>query len=421
MKRTVLSLCLSFLAMLAIQAATLEVLKVDFENVPADSLPAGWTQEYVQLPVTQIANSKLYSWGAEEGDSLTFPAGCVSGTHRMKAANTTNQEMRFITRLVTPPMNLTGVFRPQLVFSHAEPARAAFCDTLRVYYFDNKTSVWKPLPGAEFTREANWKESTLSLISPNASYRLAFEITESMGRGVVLDDIVVRATPTCQSVENITFNQVHAYDAGIYWDNFGAYNSFQVMVADAPLDLQNIDQSHVIVSLTEDIYDPSVVVTGLRPETTYYVYIRSDCDEVESGFTDWVSATFTTRKVAYLPYSEDFDASIPLTGNVGYGVPDGWSVGTSLEDAVPMVIRSNNAAANALYSVDSTAYLGFVGELSTTPAVIPASQYVYAVTPEIKDPAQSGATSLQGLQVRFWLTHIAGYKELRERTDSRYG
>ena len=138
MKRTVLSLCLSFLAMLAIQAATLEVLKVDFENVPADSLPAGWTQEYVQLPVTQIANSKLYSWGAEEGDSLTFPAGCVSGTHRMKAANTTNQEMRFITRLVTPPMNLTGVFRPQLVFSHAEPARAAFCDTLRVYYFDNK-------------------------------------------------------------------------------------------------------------------------------------------------------------------------------------------------------------------------------------------------------------------------------------------
>lgn len=404
MKRTVLSLCLSFLAMLAIQAATLEVLKVDFENVPADSLPAGWTQEYVQLPVTQIANSKLYSWGAEEGDSLTFPAGCVSGTHRMKAANTTNQEMRFITRLVTPPMNLTGVFRPQLVFSHAEPARAAFCDTLRVYYFDNKTSVWKPLPGAEFTREANWKESTLSLISPNASYRLAFEITESMGRGVVLDDIVVRATPTCQSVENITFNQVHAYDAGIYWDNFGAYNSFQVMVADAPLDLQNIDQSHVIVSMTEDVYDPSVVVTGLRPETTYYVYIRSDCDEVESGFTDWVSATFTTRKVAYLPYSENFNASIPLTGNVGYGVPDGWSVGTSLEDAVPMVIRSNNAAANALYSVDSTAYLGFVGELSTTPAVIPASQYVYAVTPEIKDPAQSGATSLQGLQVRFWLT-----------------
>jgi len=404
MKRTLLTVCLTFIAALAMQAATLEVLKEDFENVPADSLPAGWTQEFVQLPVTQSANSRLYSWGVEEGDSLIYPAGCVSGTHRMKAANTTNQEMRFVTRLITPPINLTGVFRPQVVFSHAEPARASFSDTLRVYYFDSKTSVWKPLPDAEYTREANWRETILSLISPNASYRLAFEITESMGRGVVLDDIIVRATPTCQTVENITFAEIHAFDATILWDNFGAYNRFEVMVADEELDLQNIDENHVVANLTEDIYDPSVTVTGLEPETTYYVYIRSDCEENASGFTDWVGATFTTRKVAYLPYSEDFNESIKLTGNVGYGIPEGWTVGNNMSTTLPFVIRSNNASANALYSVDSTAYLGFVGELSTTPVAIPASQYVYAVTPEINDPSQSGVTSLQGLQVQFWLT-----------------
>lgn len=403
MKRTLL-LCLSFIAALAMQAATLEVLKEDFENVTADSLPSGWTQEFVQLPVTQSSNSKLYSWGVEVGDSLIYPTGCVSGTHRIKAANTTNQEMRFVTRLITPPINLNGVFRPQLIFSHAEPARAAFSDTLRVYYFDTKTSVWKPLPDAEYTREATWHTTTLSLISPNASYRLAFEISESMGRGVLLDDIIVRATPTCQTVENITFTQVHAYDATIMWDNFGAYNSFEVMVADAELDLQNIDPTHVVANLTEDIYDPSVVVTGLSPETDYYVYIRSDCDENESGFTDWVSATFKTRKVAYLPYSEDFNNSIALVGNVGYGIPDGWMIGNNLNTTSPFVIRSNNANANALYSVDSTAYLGFVGDLSATPTAIPASQYVFAATPEIKDPKQSGETMLRGLQVQFWLT-----------------
>lgn len=406
MKRTVLSLCLSFLAMLSIQAATLEVLKVDFENVPADSLPAGWTQEFVQLPVTQSANSKLYSWGVEEGDSLTFPAGCVSGTHRMKAANTTNQEMRFVTRLITPPINLTGVFRPQLIFSHAEPARAAFSDTLRVYYFDSRNSVWKPLPEAEYTREANWRETTLSLPSTSAlsSYRIAFEITESMGRGVVLDDIIVRATPTCQTVENITFTQIHANDVTILWDDFGAFNFFEVMVANEELDLQNIDSTRIVANLTEDIYDPSVTVRNLKPETTYYVYVRSDCDETESGYTEWVGASFRTRKLALLPYSEAFNSSITIPDNVAYGVPDGWSVGNNLEGVLPMIVRGNSVAANALYSVDSTAYLGFVGEMSTTPTPIPASAYVYAATPEVRDPQQLGETSLRGLEVQFWVT-----------------
>lgn len=394
MKKSLLSLCLCLVAALAMNAATNEVLRVDFEN----GLPDGWTQEFVQLPVTQSANQNLYSWAVENGDSLVFPAGCVSGTHRVKAANTTNQEMRFITRLITAPINLMGVFQPQLVFSHAEPARAAYCDTLRVYYRTSPIEVWRPLPNAEFKREAQWQQTTLNIVSYSATTQLAFEISENKGRGVVLDDIIVRATPTCQDVDNIVCSRIHAYDATLSWDAFGAYNEFQVLVADTVLDTQNIDRSHVVVSLLEDVYDPSTVVTGLQPETTYYVYVRSDCDEVESGYTNWVSTSFRTLKVAYLPYSENFNRAIAIPGEAAYGVPDGWTFGNNLDIQAPFVLRNNKAAANALYSIDTTAYVGFVGEQSATPAAIPASKYVYAATPEIVAP------SLQGLQVRFWVT-----------------
>lgn len=396
MKKFLLSMLLAALALTGVYASTNEVLRVDFEN----GLPSGWTQEHVQLPVTQSGSPALYSWSVEVGDSLTYPAGCVSGTHRMKAANTTNQEMRFITRLVTPQINLTGVFRPQLVFWHAEPARAAFSDTLRVYYRTSATDYWHLLPNAEYTRNGKWQEQTINLISTNSTYQVAFEISESMGRGVVLDDVVFRSMPTCEDVSNIICSSIHAYDVTLSWDAFGAYNEFQVMVADEALDLQNINPSHIVANLTEGVYDPSTVVTGLQPETTYYVYVRSDCDENDSGFTNWVSTSFRTLKVAYLPYEENFNSAIPFEGNIAYGMPDGWMSGNSFEDevATPFVIRNNTLTNRSIYSVDSTAYLNFLGEVAIAATPVPASEYVYAVTPQIV------AESLQGLQVSFWLT-----------------
>lgn len=395
MKKFLLSMLLAALALTGVYASTNEVLRVDFEN----GLPSGWTQEYAQLPVTQSGSQALYSWSVEVGDSLTYPAGCVSGTHRAKAANTTNQEMRFVTRLVTPVIDLAGIFRPQLVFWHAEPARASFCDTLRVYYRRSATDYWHLLPNAEYTRNGRWTEQTINLISPNSTYQVAFEISESMGRGVVLDDIVFRSTPICEDVSNIVCSNIHAYDVTLSWDAYGVFSEFQVMVADQELDLQNIDQSHVIVNLTEGVYDPSTIVTGLQPETTYYVYVRSDCEENESGFTNWVSTSFRTLKVAYLPYAEDFNSSIAITGNIAYGMPDGWTMGNSLDEVTsPFIIRNNTITNRALYSVDSTAYLSFVGAMEIDVTPVPESEYVYAVTPQIV------AESLQGLQVRFWLT-----------------
>jgi hypothetical protein len=49
-------------------------------------------------------------------------------------------------------------------------------------------------------------------------------------------------------------------------------------------------------------------LTNLTPSTTYYVYIQTNCDELQQGYSAWFSTSFTTPCVAAaLPISVNFD------------------------------------------------------------------------------------------------------------------
>lgn len=398
MKRNLLVISL-VLTTLASFAGTNVVLQEGFES---GTMPAGWTQEYVSLPITLGVDTAEFSWHVEKSDSgLLFPSGAASGTARVAARNNSANEMRFVTRLVSPVINLQGVFQPQLLFSHAEVSKAGVSDTLKVYYRTSATDYWHLFSDATFSRTTAWKQAVLPVVAQNATYQIAFEITENFGRGVVLDDIIVRATPTCQSVSNIVASQIHAFDAFLSWDANGAYNEFQVMLSPERLsDPEHADMSRV--QMFNNIYNPEVHVSNLTPQTTYYAYVRTDCDENESGFTEWVESSFRTLTVAYLPYSENFDNTLSFSDNTFYGLPEGWSTGSDTNTRTPFVFRTGSAAANKSYSVDSTHYLAFAADLASTPEPLAGDQYAYAVTPEV------GVSSLQGMEVSFWAT-AAGF------------
>ena len=393
MKRSLLFLSL-FFAFVSLEAATNVVLQETFES---GSIPAGWTQEYVSLPVTLGFDTAAFSWSVEQADSgLMYPSGAHSGTARAFARNNSGNEMRFVTRLVTPVMNLQGVFNPQLIFSHAEMAKSGLSDTLKVYYKSGSNDYWHEIPTAVYARESVWKTDTILLSNKGAAYQIAFEVTENMGRGVVLDDIIVQATPTCQNV-NIASTLVHAYDAYVWWDANGAYNLFQVMLSESEItDFDNIGSDVSII----EVYNQGHQFTNLTPETNYYVYVRSDCDDTESGFTDWIGGTFKTLKVAYLPFAEDFNSAISFTGASAFGMPEGWSYGSSKENGQhgPFVVKNEAATHNLHYSEDSTAFLVFSDSLLAEPLALAAGGYVYAATPEIV------AESLQGLEISFSAT-----------------
>ncbi len=381
---------------LSVSATTSEVLHEGFES---GALPAGWSQEYVSRPITVGVDTAAYSWKVETSDSLRFPFGAMAGSSRAYARNATTDELRFKTRLITPVLNLTqGLFQPQLVFSHAEPAKAGSSDTLRVYYRTSASDIWHPYQTAVYARNAAWKTEIIGVIAPSSTYQFAFEITENMGYGVVLDEVIVRSTPTCMNVTNLKATNVHAYDAFLSWSEEGSFNEFEVMLTSAPVtDFSTIDPT-IIVRDIKNIYNTETTITGLSPETTYYAYVRSDCAENQSGYTDWVGTQFTTLVVINLPYSQNFNNPTVFEGNVYFGTPYGWTIGTSMDIPIPFVYKGGTAAERAPFSIDSTAYLSFNGALSATSSAIEVGEYAYAVTPEIIDP------SIQGTEISFWAT-----------------
>ena len=95
------------------------------EGFDTGVIPAGWSQENV--------NGKAI-WTVEGGvnANLGLPKGAKSGNYRAVLRGTSGQVEDFVTKLITPAMNLTQAYNPQLVFSHAQVARFGFFDTLRV-------------------------------------------------------------------------------------------------------------------------------------------------------------------------------------------------------------------------------------------------------------------------------------------------
>lgn len=379
----------------ALQAATQDIVRIDFEN----GLPAGWTQEYVRLPMDGTTDPATFSWYVESGDDLQHPAGCTSGNHRLAARNARRQEMRFVTRLVSPVMNLLNDFQPQLTFSHAEPQKNGYSDTLKVYYRTSASDYWHLFPSAAYRRNAIWKQETLQLVSANATYQIAFEITENMGYGVLLDDIIIRATPTCQDIKNLQVTDRHAHDALVSWDVTGAYDHFEVLLTSAPVsDFGNIDPAVILQRITDNVFNPEITLTGLQPDVTYYVYVRSSCDGNNSEYTQWVGTSFETLTTATLPYSENFENTVSLSGSKMYGKPAGWTIGSNIDAPVPFVYKGGNRNDRAPYALDSTFYLSFAGARTNENLPVDGGKYVYAATPEIL------VQSLNGVEIDFWLT-----------------
>ena len=125
MRKTLLTALLMICMSLTVFAAKedLYVLHADFEE--GSALPEGWTSE-------SLFGDQ--AWLVEQ-DALSYPNGAASGKGRVALRNVTQQTQGFVTRLVSPVMDLTELTaQPMLIFSHAQMQRSGDVDVLRVYY-----------------------------------------------------------------------------------------------------------------------------------------------------------------------------------------------------------------------------------------------------------------------------------------------
>ena len=372
------------------QLGNLYLLREGFEN----GIPATWSQENV---------TGSAAWAVET--TGTYPTGATEGTGRAFLRNETTQTIGFVTKLVTPVLDISNTYQPILVFDHAQAQRTGDADLLRIYYRTSEAAAWVFLK--EFSAIIdNWQTDTISLPSPTTTYQIAFEGTDQFGRGVVIDDVRVRPLPTCVTPYNISTPNLGSNDVTLLWNGSLDADSFQLVLSTKQLadEAAALTDSSVVLSVMVDSF--SYNLTGLQARTTYHVYIRSYCyNEV----SDWAYSTFVTIPIVNLPYSYNFNYNY-VQGTVFRNT--NWTYGTSIHNdngklMFTPYVNTNVATGNwRYYSPDTTTSLWFNGKVvatlgqtaTTTNNSILSGFYAYAATPEIN------VESLSNVQTSFWIT-----------------
>lgn len=396
MKKKLLVLLIAVAAIIVNLGAQTIVLSESFEK----GIPAGWTQESV------FGDQKWVTEPLVSGESLLYPDGAVSGLGRALLRNTTGESKGYKTRLITPVMNLDTVFQPILHYYHAQMKWTADFDTLRVLYRVSESSNWVLLQ--EFTQPIQmWTKETVELPRVGKTYQVCFEGSENMGRGIVLDSVVVRSKPECTIPHDMTITNMHKNEVTLNWlASFDAVN-FHIIVAktDEIFDIDDTDiesakaNGLIVKDTVVSGWQTYVQLTNLEGKTNYVAFVRSLCENENS---DWGAYPFYMKAIENLPYYENFDVSQSSV----VGQHKDWTFGTNLAITTPY-INCNQSATAAKYFVRSGYALCFAGKTSPgSGANIAAKNYAYAATPMMD------VDDISTCQVRFWgsLGNFGSYK-----------
>lgn len=156
------------------------------QGFDATTLPTCWSNE------TVVGASNWTFVAANGNASITPRTG--SGMAEFRNSSTGNT-----TKLVTPPLDLTGVTSPQLDFYYANVNWFGDIDELRVFYKTSLTSPWIQI-GTDYTAEmTSWTQVVLPLPNPSSTYYVAFEGMSNWARGLNLDDVVIGGAPLSTS------------------------------------------------------------------------------------------------------------------------------------------------------------------------------------------------------------------------------
>jgi len=154
-----------------------------YEGFEGGVIPGCWTNENI---------TGTNNWACQKGgySGNIFPSTAHNGQKNATLFNASYTQVT--TKLISPPLDLTGSASPVLKFWHTQPQWAGQ-DILRVYYRTSATDTWTQL--AVYTSSIlNWTMESINLPNPSSTYYIAFEATANYGFGVSIDDIEVRAT-----------------------------------------------------------------------------------------------------------------------------------------------------------------------------------------------------------------------------------
>ena len=375
-----------------------------------------WTLEYYDVSKgVWVSTAPQFSqpWKTET-TGLQYPDGAAVGKGRAYFRNEPDkngnvQTAGYRTRLITPVMDLSKGYQPILRFYHAQAKYTGDFDTLRVYYRTGEGLQWNLI--SEYTSPIkNWKFEEIGLPAVGEYYQIAFEASENIGRGIVLDSVLVRTRPQITTPHDITFFDMRDNGITVQWQASMDADYFQVaMFRKSDLDLnvtpEAIGTNVVLLDSLVDSEWTKLRVENLEPGATYYVQVRS-IGETENSV--WSDVHSIRMKVSVqVPFHETFDSIAEVSNKLSGCQLTKWTWGGDYQPHIPMYLSES---LNELFSPNKTRAVAFVkfGTYNPSEGFTDAKTYIPAggtsllVSPEIASTKED--FKLNQCHVTFWGT-----------------
>ena len=282
----------------------------NFDGVAAPALPNCWTKIVRGATLDSYANVKtildgansapntveLYSGFSQPGEDddiiLVSPnlGNLSAGTHRLK-------------------FFAYGLGTLQIVTLDSNTISAAFNDF--------QTVTIENGPMTEYVVDFSTYTGPDTFIGIRFLNPLAFDT-------MLIDDVIWEQSPSCPDVSQISFPEIYTNSVNVNWVSEGAT---QWQVVHGPTSV--IDPN--TLPLSEILTSPGFEIEGLADNTTYKVWIRSVCGEID-GNGAWSSPRLVTTACAITnAFNETFEGTTIPT------LPSCWSSITSSTAAVATI------------------------------------------------------------------------------------
>ena len=210
------------------------------EGFDSGAIPSCWSNS------TVIGSTNWTYVSTNGNNSITPRTG--AGMAEFRTSTSGNK-----TKLVTPPLDLTGVTSPQLEFYYANVNWVGDIDELRIFYRTSATGAWVQIGSDYITENATWTQVVLPLPNPTATYYIAFEGTSNWARGLNLDDVTISGPLSNTNFDtaslNIYPNHTKDYLNISYKDNIKSIEVYNLLGQQVMI--KNINSNETSLNLSE--------------------------------------------------------------------------------------------------------------------------------------------------------------------------
>ncbi|MBL1222357.1 choice-of-anchor J domain-containing protein [Chryseobacterium sp. L7] len=164
------------------------------QNFDTATIPSCWSNEAVTGGGTAV-----WTYVTANGNNTVTPKSAP----RMAEFRTTTTGNK--AKLVSAPLNISGLATPQLKFSLANVNWSGDIDELRIFYKANSGDAWTQIGSSYTTENTAWLDVTIPLPNKSANYYIAFEGTSNWARGINVDNVSV-SDASALGVDDVTRN-----------------------------------------------------------------------------------------------------------------------------------------------------------------------------------------------------------------------